>query len=116
VRAAISRDGGATFLEPIEIARGAVSGHVDIVFTGHSSFVISWLEKAGDAYSLRIRSIDAASARGDEFTIATTNTGQQVPQMEYRQDELVLAWTDSDDAGSRIVSARVPLGYRPQTD
>ena len=116
LRAAVSRDGGKTFAPPLEIDAGAVAGHADIVFTGRSSFVVSWLANAGDGYEIRLRSIDDRGTMSAITPIGHTQTGRQIPQMEYRQNELILAWTDTDAGSSAIVSVRVPVDFRPQDE
>jgi len=116
LRAAVSHDGGKTFAAPLDLDAGAIGGHADIVFIARSSFAVSWLANAGDGYEIRLRSIDVDGAMSAITPVARALSGRQIPQMEYRQNELILAWTDTNAGSSTIVSVRVPVDFRLQDE
>ncbi|HEX5788676.1 MAG TPA: sialidase family protein [Woeseiaceae bacterium] len=110
VQLSISRDGGRTFPAPTEITSGNVAGYVDLVFAGQSTFVVSWADKEGKQQAIRLRSVKEDMTLGPATTVARSRLAMNMPQMEFRQGELVLAWTDiADDESRRIVSARIPV-------
>lgn len=120
VQASVSRDGGKTFQPPVVVASGTLSGYVDIVFVGSSAFVVSWVERSQAGSEIRVQALAADGAPGTAFTIGRSRTAMNVAQMEYRQGELIMAWTDqagdsgggdSAGAGSTVVSARVPVRF-----
>jgi hypothetical protein len=104
IKASFSKDGGRSFGQPILISDGIPSGHVDIVYTGDSGFVVSWLGSTTNDHAINLRSVTAAGLLGDKSTIARSPLAQNVPQMEAVGDALLLAWMDRTGDDSHIVS------------
>lgn len=110
VRVSISRDGGNTFPEAVDLAAGDVAGYVDIAFMGRSVFAVSWAEQAPEGHVVRVRSLSAEGALGDPVTVART-VALTVPQMEYRQGELIMAWAAVGDDEPAIATARLAVSF-----
>jgi hypothetical protein len=110
IRVSISRDGGNTFPAPVDLAAGNVAGYVDIAFMASSAFAVSWVESAADGHLVRVSSLTADGARGDTITVAQTGA-LSVPQMEYRQGELIMAWTGIMDEEPRIATASIAVRF-----
>ncbi len=113
IQASISRDGGKSFAAPVELTAGDVAGYVDIAFAARSVFVVSWVARTADGHVVRVRSLSADGMRGDVMSVAGTRAGLAVPQMEYRQGELIMAWSDAGPNGPAISSARIPVLFDP---
>jgi hypothetical protein len=112
IRVSISRDGGNSFPEPVELAAGTVAGYVDIAFMASSAFAVSWVEHAAEGQLVRVSSLTADGERGDALTVAHT-AALSVPQLEYRQGELIIAWTDAADEEPRIATASLEVRFAP---
>jgi hypothetical protein len=112
VRFARSLDSGATFGEPIDIATDRPIGRVATVLLADGSALVSWLRSAeGTAGEVCVRSVSPTGVMGPVRVIATTAAGRMsgFPQMVSTADDVVFAWTDVSDAGTRLISAVVGL-------
>lgn len=112
IRVAVSRDGGQSFSDPVLVAAGPVGGYVDIAWLDAAQFAVTWLEPDGDRYAVRARGMTAKGAMGEPVTVGTTSLARVVPQAEYRDNALLVAWTDAVDETSRVHVARLPLASR----
>lgn len=97
VQLATSRDGGASFGDPVLIDSGAVVGRVDVAFMSDGSIAMSWLAKtkSGDG-EIRIRRSLANGLWESPIVVASTSVARSsgFPQMIGDGDSLVVAWTD----------------------
>ena len=107
VKASISRNAGDSFSDPVLISEQLPSGHVDIAYLGHSVFAVSWMEAGNDTEKVQLRALASNGELGEVLTVGDTNVSYNVPQMEARDGELLLAWTVEDGEISTIVSKRV---------
>jgi hypothetical protein len=113
VRAAFSRDAGATFSYPVTVDDGAPVGRVDIVMLRDGSALVVWMERVGEDAEVRGRVIAADGTPGDSRTLAATGAGRSAgfPRMSRRGDDVVLAWTEPGDP-SRVRAALLPFSRR----
>ncbi len=112
IRAAVSRDGGQSFSSPVDIASGRVQGYVDIAWLDAAQFAVTWVEPEADGYAVRLRGMTTGGKLGEVVTVGATSLGRVVPQMEYRDESLILAWTDSADDAPGVRVVRVPIVSR----
>ena len=110
VKAAVSRNGGKSFSEPVEIASKNAQGHVAISMIDRDTFAISWVEKNQEgSYSINLRGLSFDGRLGRVETIGKTSVGRTFPQMVRIRDELVFAWTDEMNDLSKVASVKVPI-------
>jgi len=101
LRYAVSRDGGARFDRPIELAVGdSVLGRVDVARDAGGARVL-WLEEDAKGQSLRIARIaDGAAHAHEAYTIARLagrGRGTGWPRLVSSRDGLYVVWTDVID-------------------
>lgn len=106
---AFSRDGGASFGEPVRLDDGDPAGRVDVAMVDGGDVVVSWIEQRGADASLRLRRVSPAGIAGDATTVASVSASRAAgfPRMAVVGESVVIAWTDVEAATVR--SARVSL-------
>jgi hypothetical protein len=110
VNAAVSRNGGRTFKEPVEIATSRVSGHVGVAVVDSASVVISWVESDNrGTNAINLRGLTTGGELGPVTTVGRADLLRIYPQMARSGDKLILAWTDEITDASEIVSVEVPI-------
>ena len=104
VQVAISEDGGETFGPAVRVDDGAPIGRVAVVLRDDGVPVVSWLEHAGEAAELRVRTAEAKRL-GDAATVATVDAGRGsgVPVMVGLGDRVLVAWTGAGTVQSAVV-------------
>lgn len=111
VRIAFSTDGGGEFGPPLEVTAERALGRVDVVMLRDGA-AVSWLRNGnrGNA-DLCLRAVSASGELRPVRVIAQTSAAPAsgFPRMLREGDDLLLAWTERNDAGSRVRSARVRL-------
>lgn len=119
VQLAFSADAGMSFGEPVRIDDGNPAGRVDVAILDDGSAVVSWLERAGGSAEVRIRTVLDDGRRGPATSVGSTADGRSsgFPRMARGpRGDLLLAWTDSRDGGSRVRIARASPARSPSTD
>ena len=110
VQLAISTDSGETFSAPIEIVRSETLGRVAIAILDDGAVAVSWLESTESGGSqVKVKRVNADASAGPVRIITKSASAFSVPQMVRQGSDLVLAWTQSEDDGSTIKSARVAI-------
>ncbi|MGB2833599.1 MAG: hypothetical protein WBC07_11645 [Methylotenera sp.] len=100
VRAAFSKDGGATFGAPIEIDQSAPLGRIGVIWRDDNSAVVSWLGAPNAEQKIANLYVKVIYADGhDEPVVQIVNMSggrdAGVPQMAATKDSIVFAWTNS---------------------
>ncbi|MEM7431550.1 MAG: hypothetical protein AAF351_06375 [Pseudomonadota bacterium] len=111
VQLTISHDSGEHFSTPIEIARDNTMGRVGLAKLD-DGYVVSWLSRRHDGLEILIRAVTSEGEIGPVRAVtglAKSLSAMSVPQMARYGDLLVFAWTEKDDAGTRIASARIDI-------
>ena len=110
VMLARSRDGGATFGEPVVVAEGeSVRGRVDLIATAGGESVVFWLEDG----ALWLARFDAVLGEIRRRSVAEVDGGRisGFPRLAaLSADTLLLAWTSSSGGTPAIRVGRVHLG------
>lgn len=112
VKLAISRDGGKTFGDPVEIATGRTFGRVDVVLNGDGSAIVSHLDAVGDgAADILLQPVGSDGTLASPIVAARTAAGRMsgFPQLARHGEDLLVVWTDSDGDVSQVRSAVVAL-------
>jgi hypothetical protein len=110
VQVVVSKDGGSTFGEPIEIASGRIAGYAGITILDDRWFAVSWVSRnESGSNSINVRRVGVNRKVDPAHSIAETNQLRVFPQIAYRDESLILAWTDESDDRRQLRVARVPV-------
>jgi hypothetical protein len=108
-RVTFSHDGGATFGQAIEIASGRIAGYVDLALLDEETAAVSWVGRdSSGSNSINVRRIAVDGSAGPVHVAAQTKQLRVVPQLAYRDDNLIVAWTDEIDEVRNLRVARIP--------
>jgi hypothetical protein len=112
--AALSRDAGRTWGDPIRLDDETSLGRVDIELLDDGSAVATWVEFAGERAQLRARHITASGQRSAATTIAGAGERRVrgYPRLARNGQTLVFAWTESGD-GPGPQEVRTAVGRLP---
>ena len=108
---AFSQDAGRTFGAPIRVDDAGSLGKVDLELLLDGSAVASWIELAGGKPAFKIRRVEPSGQRSAAIVVADmgTNRNSGYPRMARRGNELVFAWTGTDDSLQvKTAVARLP--------
>ena len=111
VKVRISKNGGQSFGDEIELARVSTLGHVQIDWIGDNAFAVSWLERRGELKDVQVRSVTINGDLGPVHTVGRTEVERTLPQMLKVDDDLVFVWTDVGRQGTRIRGVRAEIIY-----
>jgi hypothetical protein len=102
VQIAFSADAGASFGEPLRIDEGDALGRVDIALLRDGSALVTWLATIGEGAAVFARRVRADGAMSDVATAGQTdgNRSSGFPRMALREDDVILAWTDTAGEGA----------------
>jgi hypothetical protein len=105
VRVIFSKDGGATFGEPVKLDEGKAIGRVDVVMLDNDNAMVSWMEGA----EIKAVKVNRNGTKGSSMNIASTSDARSsgFPQMTKSGNKLIFAWTD--DREKNIKTANVSL-------
>lgn len=112
--AAFSQDAGVTFGAPVRLDDVASLGRVDVALLDDGSAVASWIEFADGGATLRIRHVDGSGRRGPAQTVssigAASGRPSGYPRLVHRGQELLFAWTETQEGNSivKTAAARLP--------
>jgi hypothetical protein len=110
---AISRDGGATFGEPMVLSSGTPLGSVDAVFGSDGELWVSWLQVVEDGRGAwRVVRVDEDESVGSvrELAQVPASRAAGIARLVALSGELLFAWTEvSEDGSTRVRSARWAL-------
>ncbi|HVS15573.1 MAG TPA: sialidase family protein [Thermoanaerobaculia bacterium] len=112
VKAAVSRDGGATFSAPLVIDGERPTGRVDVVLAGGEAW-ITWLGRTGDGTAVMLRPLEldgAEPALGEPRVLSRSSEARSsgFPRMAVSGDRLLIAWVDVESANA-IRTSWAPL-------
>jgi hypothetical protein len=95
VYAALSADGGATFGPEILVGDGNPLGRVDVIALPSRNAFVSWVERTPGGVEVRARVVRPDGSKASPIVVAESTSG--VPRMKMSGDEVVIAWTDSQN-------------------
>ncbi|MGH9383598.1 MAG: sialidase family protein [Vicinamibacterales bacterium] len=109
---AFSSDSGASFGAPVRLDDGSALGRVDVQLTAEGAAVATWIEFADGRAQFKTRVVDPSGQKGAAVAVTDVSAGRSsgYPRVAGQGDELVFAWTESDNGASRVRTAfaRVP--------
>lgn len=102
VNVIFSKDGGATFSEPVRVDEGKSNGRVDVVQTDENSCMVSWMEDG----NIRAAKVNYNGSKDSPITIASSSEVRSTgfPQMTLAGKELIFAWTDDKEKIVKVAS------------
>jgi hypothetical protein len=108
---AFSQDAGRTFSAPIRIDDVSALGRVDAELTADGSAIVSWIEFADQRTQLRVRRVEPSGVRSPSVTVSALAGGRAsgYPRIALAGDDVVFAWTESGQEGSRVKTATAQL-------
>jgi hypothetical protein len=108
---AFSKDAGQTFGAPVRVDDAGSLGRVDVELLPDGSAVVSWIEFADKRATFSTRRVERSGRRSAAMPIAPlgANRSSGYPRMARRGDELLFAWTGSDNSlRVQTASAKLP--------
>jgi hypothetical protein len=104
---AFSNDAGRTFTPPIRLDDNGALGRVDVELMPDGAAVGSWIELADQRAQFRARRITRSGSRSPSTTVSDLPAGRAsgYPRMALNGDELIFAWTESAEGGTRVRTA-----------
>jgi hypothetical protein len=112
---AFSSDAGRSFGPPVRVDDEGSLGRVDGELLPDGSAVVCWVEFADQRAQFRVRRVDRSGARSPSATVSGIGAGRAsgYPRMARRGNELLLAWTETSDGASRVLTAAAALPTSP---
>jgi hypothetical protein len=110
VSVAFSKDGGATFGQPIRVDAGAPTGRVDVLLLPGGDAFVTWIDGAGADTAIVARRVSPAGEPGPVMTIAKATSARTsgFPRAAQTGGGTYVAWTDVTPE-KRIRIAKVAL-------
>jgi hypothetical protein len=105
---AFSHDGGRTFGAPVRADDVESLGRVVVALKKDGSAIVGWVESAGQTPQFSIRHVEVNGTRSPAVVVAN-QSGTRYPRMALARDEVVLAWTESEQESSRVKTARAAV-------
>lgn len=107
IKAAVSRDEGRSFNDPVSLNNRESLGRVDAAIRDDGKAYISWMESSAtneNKAHIKLASYDIDKRSAVTKNIASINSSRQsgFPQMEILGNELIFAWTDVDSANTEV--------------
>lgn len=105
---AFSHDAGRTFGAPARVDETSSLGRVGVELLDDGSAVATWVEFSKQHSQFAARRVTAAGVKGPAVNIAES-TGTRFPRIARDGNELLFAWTDSENGEARVHTARAPV-------
>jgi hypothetical protein len=104
---AFSHDAGRSFSAPIRIDDAGALGRVDVELASDGSAIASWIEFADQRGQFRARRVERSGARSPSVTVSSLagNRASGYPRIAVSGDDIVFAWTENAESGSRVQTA-----------
>jgi hypothetical protein len=113
---AFSQDAGRSFGAPIRVHDAGALGRVDVELADDGSAIASWIELADQGAQFRVRRVERSGTRSSSMTVSSLVGGRAsgYPRIALSGDDIVFAWTDEAQRGSRVQTAvaRLPATAR----
>lgn len=109
VRMAYSNSDGGGFTEAVDIDSNQPQGRVDIELLDDGSAVVLWMCHLKQVANLCLRKVSATGEMGDTVRLDGVVKPGGFPHFTQANGDLLLAWVESADDGSRIKTAQLPL-------
>jgi hypothetical protein len=100
VNVGFSKDGGATFSDPVKVNDEKTIGRVDIEWINEKAVLVSWMEGA----VIKAAKVYSDGKKDPSFVVASTSESRSsgFPQMTRSGNSIIFAWTDDKNKTIRI--------------
>ncbi len=117
VRAAFSKDAGASFGKPVEVDGAGSAGRVGIVLEDGGGAIACFVAAEGKAAAIRVRRVGPDGRAGTPLSVAPTSLARSsgVPPIARYRATLVVAWVDTGEP-FRLRASSIPLASIPRPD
>ena len=102
VKVIFSKDGGASFTQPIRIDEAEAIGRVDLVMLDKNSVMVSWMEGA----VIKATKVYSDGKKETPVIISTSSSSRSsgFPQMTKSGSNIFFAWSDEKDKTIKLAS------------
>ncbi|MFN4315342.1 MAG: sialidase family protein [Chitinophagaceae bacterium] len=102
VNVAFSKDGGATFSDPVKVNDDKTIGRVDIELLNEKTAIISWMEGS----VIKGTNVYNDGKKDSSFVVASTSESRSsgFPQMTKAGNSIIFAWTDDQKKTIKVAS------------
>ena len=109
VRLALSDDAANTFYSPIDVAINKPKGRVDVALLEDQSTIVSWIRSAANEAEFVVSRVTADGQISKPMVIAEISAERPsgFPQMIAHGEELIFAWSQFNESGSIVKTARL---------
>lgn len=99
VKLATSKDGGATFGEPIIVSQVNTSGRVGTTSLKNGHVLVSWMDNDGEKATIMLAEYDYSGTLINKMTVAETAAARAsgFPVITSNGDDVYMAWTQAGD-------------------
>jgi hypothetical protein len=104
---AFSHDAGRSFGSPVRVDEQTSLGRVGVELLDGESAVVSWVESSSKP-AFTARRVDDRGRRGAARVIAEA-TGTRLPRVARFGDDLLFAWTVTENGIPRVQTARARI-------
>lgn len=102
VNLAFSNNSGETFGEPIQLDQGKAIGRVDIDMIDYQTVFVSWME-GSDVLAAKVAN-DGNILKRYQLTASSDRRSSGFPQVALVGNEIMIAWTDSEEKQVKTAS------------
>ncbi|GAB5527754.1 MAG: hypothetical protein Roseis2KO_56260 [Roseivirga sp.] len=108
VKLAFSGDAGASFSNPVVLAKGNTTGRVGTSILSNGTTAISWMETAGDMAQIMLALFDKTGKEINRTTLAETSAARAsgFPVITEFGEQLVASWTETGES-SQVKTALI---------
>jgi len=99
VKLAFSKNGGAQFLDPIEMNLEKAIGRVDLLMVDDQTALVSWMESSKEMAQLKLAKVGIGGNIEKIISIQEISADRSTgfPQLELVDDQIYLAWNEMKD-------------------
>lgn len=108
VKLALSKDGGATFGDPIIVSEVNTNGRVGTTTLNNGHVLVSWLDTFDDQAKIMLAEYDKTGALVNKITVAEISAARAsgFPVLTTNGEDIYMAWTQTDEK-SIIKTAKI---------
>jgi len=109
VKLAFSKDGGAQFLDPIEMNLEKAIGRVDLLMVDDQTALVSWMESSKEMAQLKLAKVGIGGNIEKIISIQEISADRSTgfPQLELVDDQIYLAWNEMKDDKPMVKMVRL---------
>jgi len=109
VKLAFSKDGGAQFLDPIEMNLEKAIGRVDLLMVDDQTALVSWMESSKEMARLKLAKVGIGGNIEKIISIQEISADRSTgfPQLELVDDQIYMAWNEMKDDKPMVKMVRL---------